>query len=84
MEEGVPSHSARRALDPRIGADRKPSTTLLGMCPQSQGKWPNRRPWHLFGAAWLVANGYVAWVADGARLGLPEALTTWFGPPKAA
>jgi 3-(3-hydroxy-phenyl)propionate hydroxylase len=26
-------------------------------------------------------DGYVAWVGDGTRLGLPEALTTWFGPP---
>jgi 2-polyprenyl-6-methoxyphenol hydroxylase-like FAD-dependent oxidoreductase len=26
-------------------------------------------------------DGYVAWVADRTHLGLPEALTTWFGPP---
>ena len=25
-------------------------------------------------------DGYVAWVGDGTDLGLPEALTTWFGP----
>jgi 3-(3-hydroxy-phenyl)propionate hydroxylase len=29
-------------------------------------------------------DGYVAWVGDGAQLGLPEALTAWFGPPAAA
>ena len=29
-------------------------------------------------------DGYVAWVGDGTDLGLPEALTTWFGPPMAA
>jgi hypothetical protein len=29
-------------------------------------------------------DGYVAWVADRTHLGLPEALTTWFGPPTAA
>ena len=29
-------------------------------------------------------DGYVAWVGDGTDLGLPEALTTWFGPPTAA
>lgn len=29
-------------------------------------------------------DGYVAWVGEGTRLGLPEALTTWFGPPTAA
>jgi 2-polyprenyl-6-methoxyphenol hydroxylase-like FAD-dependent oxidoreductase len=29
-------------------------------------------------------DGYVAWVGKGTHLGLPEALTTWFGPPTAA
>jgi hypothetical protein len=29
-------------------------------------------------------DGYVAWVGDRTQLGLPEALTTWFGPPIAA
>ena len=29
-------------------------------------------------------DGYVAWVADGTDLGLPDALNTWFGPPDAA
>jgi hypothetical protein len=29
-------------------------------------------------------DGYVAWVGDRTQLGLPEALTTWFGPPAAA
>jgi 3-(3-hydroxy-phenyl)propionate hydroxylase len=29
-------------------------------------------------------DGYVAWVGDRTHLGLPEALTTWFGPPAAA
>jgi 3-(3-hydroxy-phenyl)propionate hydroxylase len=28
-------------------------------------------------------DGYVGWVGRGARQGLPEALTTWFGPPTA-
>jgi hypothetical protein len=28
-------------------------------------------------------DGYVAWVGEGTQLGLPEALTTWFGPPSA-
>jgi hypothetical protein len=27
-------------------------------------------------------DGYVAWVGDGTDQGLPEALTTWFGPPR--
>jgi 3-(3-hydroxy-phenyl)propionate hydroxylase len=26
-------------------------------------------------------DGHVAWVGDQTHLGLPEALTTWFGPP---
>jgi 2-polyprenyl-6-methoxyphenol hydroxylase-like FAD-dependent oxidoreductase len=29
-------------------------------------------------------DGYVAWVGDVAQPGLPDALTTWFGPPTAA
>ena len=29
-------------------------------------------------------DGYVAWVGEGTGLGLPDALTTWFGPPAAA
>jgi hypothetical protein len=29
-------------------------------------------------------DGYVAWVGDATRLGLADALTTWFGPPAAA
>jgi 2-polyprenyl-6-methoxyphenol hydroxylase-like FAD-dependent oxidoreductase len=28
-------------------------------------------------------DGYVAWVGDPPHLGLAEALTTWFGPPRA-
>ncbi len=29
-------------------------------------------------------DGYVAWVGEGTHLGLPEALTTWLGPPAVA
>ena len=29
-------------------------------------------------------DGYVAWVGEGTHVGLPEALTTWFGSPTAA
>jgi hypothetical protein len=29
-------------------------------------------------------DGYVAWVGDGAKVGLTDALATWFGPPTAA
>jgi 2-polyprenyl-6-methoxyphenol hydroxylase-like FAD-dependent oxidoreductase len=35
-------------------------------------------------AVLIRPDGYVAWVGDHTQLGLPEALTTWFGPPAAA
>ncbi len=35
-------------------------------------------------AVLIRPDGYVAWVGERTRLGLPEALTTWFGPPTAA
>ncbi len=35
-------------------------------------------------AALIRPDGHVAWVGDHADLGLPDALTTWFGPPTAA
>jgi 2-polyprenyl-6-methoxyphenol hydroxylase-like FAD-dependent oxidoreductase len=35
-------------------------------------------------AVLIRPDGYVAWVADRTRPGLPEALTTWFGPPAPA
>jgi flavin-dependent dehydrogenase len=35
-------------------------------------------------AVLIRPDGYVAWVGDLTRLGLADALTTWFGPPPAA
>jgi 2-polyprenyl-6-methoxyphenol hydroxylase-like FAD-dependent oxidoreductase len=35
-------------------------------------------------AVLIRPDGYVAWVGDRTHLGLPAALTTWFGPPTAA
>jgi 2-polyprenyl-6-methoxyphenol hydroxylase-like FAD-dependent oxidoreductase len=35
-------------------------------------------------AVLIRPDGYVAWVGDRTHRGLPEALTTWFGPPAAA
>jgi 3-(3-hydroxy-phenyl)propionate hydroxylase len=32
-------------------------------------------------AVLIRPDGYVAWVGDGSREGLVDALTTWFGPP---
>ncbi len=34
-------------------------------------------------AVLIRPDGYVAWVGDRTRLGLDDALTTWFGPPAA-
>jgi 2-polyprenyl-6-methoxyphenol hydroxylase-like FAD-dependent oxidoreductase len=34
-------------------------------------------------AVLIRPDGYVAWVGDRTQLGLPEALTTWFGPARA-
>jgi hypothetical protein len=33
------------------------------------------------GAVLIRPDGYVAWAADLTHPGLPDALTTWFGPP---
>jgi len=35
-------------------------------------------------AVLIRPDGYVAWVGDLTHPGLPDALTTWFGPPTAA
>ena len=35
-------------------------------------------------AVLIRPDGHVAWVGEGTQLGLPDALTTWFGPPPAA
>ncbi len=35
-------------------------------------------------AVLIRPDGYVAWVGDLPHRGLPDALTTWFGPPTAA
>jgi 3-(3-hydroxy-phenyl)propionate hydroxylase len=35
-------------------------------------------------AVLIRPDGYVAWVADQTQVGVPDALTGWFGPPAAA
>jgi 2-polyprenyl-6-methoxyphenol hydroxylase-like FAD-dependent oxidoreductase len=34
-------------------------------------------------AVLIRPDGYIAWVGEGTHLDLPDALTTWFGPPTA-
>jgi 3-(3-hydroxy-phenyl)propionate hydroxylase len=35
-------------------------------------------------AVLIRPDGHVAWVGDRTQMGLPDALTAWFGPPAAA
>jgi 3-(3-hydroxy-phenyl)propionate hydroxylase len=35
-------------------------------------------------AVLIPPDGYVGWVGDLTHPGLPDAVTTWFGPPTAA
>ena len=51
-----------------------------------EGEWelPVLGPVTAPAAVLVRPDGYVAWVGDRARVGLPEALTAWFGPPAAA
>jgi len=35
-------------------------------------------------AVLIQPDGHVAWVGDGTRSGLEDALALWFGPPAAA
>jgi hypothetical protein len=34
-------------------------------------------------AVLIRPDGHVAWVGEGGDAGLPDALTSWFGPPAA-
>ena len=49
------------------------------------GKWelPVFGPVSAPAAVLIRPDGHVAWVGDGTRRGLRDALSTWFGPPTA-
>jgi 3-(3-hydroxy-phenyl)propionate hydroxylase len=51
-----------------------------------QGTWelPAIGPVGAPNAVLVRPDGYVAWVGDPTRVGLVDALTTWFGPPTSA
>jgi hypothetical protein len=73
--------AAKRALPLRI--------VWAGVCrhaaaPQREWELPVLGAVTAPTAVLIRPDGYVAWVGDRTHLGLPEALTTWFGPPTAA
>ena len=51
----------------------------------SAGPWelPAIGPVTAPAAVLIRPDGYVAWVGEGTQVGLADALTTWFGPPRA-
>jgi 3-(3-hydroxy-phenyl)propionate hydroxylase len=67
-----------RGLDIEPWADR---VQLVEAAYDGVWELPALGPVTAPGAALIRPDGYVAWVGDGARLGLADALTTWFGPP---
>ena len=69
------------------GLDITPWADRVGLIDASyQGEWelPVLGAVTAPAAVLIRPDGYVAWVGDGTQRGLPEALTTWFGPPAAA
>ena len=69
------------------GLDITPWADRVGLIDASyQGEWelPVLGAVAAPAAVLIRPDGYVAWVGDGTQRGLPEALTTWFGPPAAA
>ncbi len=59
---------------------------VLQVDATSSGPWelPALGPIDAPAAVLIRPDGHVAWVGDGTRDGLAQALTTWFGPPAAA
>ena len=59
---------------------------VLQVDATSPGSWelPALGPIDAPAAVLIRPDGHVAWVGDGTRDGLAQALTAWFGPPAAA
>lgn len=62
-------------------ARRLRATHPAGIRPQTPAD--ERRPGRQF-AVLIRPDGYVAWVGEPADPDLPDALTSWFGPPTTA
>jgi 3-(3-hydroxy-phenyl)propionate hydroxylase len=68
----------RGRVDAGPWADRVPAIDAT-----YSGKWELPALGHVAAPSAVLVrpDGYVAWVGEGTRSGLTEALTTWFGPP---
>ena len=83
-------HDARPVLlnldEPGILDIRRWADRVRLVDAKYQGKWelPVLGVVAAPSAVLIRPDGYVAWVGDGTRTGLVDALTTWFGPPFAS
>ncbi len=82
-------HQARPVLLNLGGSRRMDITRWTGVQAidaRYDGPWelPAIGPVAAPAAVLVRPDGYVAWVGDATDTGLADALTTWFGPPKAA
>jgi hypothetical protein len=71
---------APRALDITPWADR---VRVVGARYDGAWELPALGAVAAPGAVLIRPDGYVAWVGNGTRAGLDDALTTWFGAPTA-
>jgi 3-(3-hydroxy-phenyl)propionate hydroxylase len=80
-------HDARPVLLNFGEADHLDITPWADRVQQIEARYAGRWELPVLGAVTapttvlIRPDGYVAWVGDSTPLGLPEALTTWFGPP---
>ena len=81
----------RQAAGAQPGRPRQPRHRRMGRSSPADRREPRRRvgtPGHRRGQRphaqyWFAQMGTWRWVGSGAQQGLPEALTSWFGPPTA-